>query len=279
MVYLQLMMLEDHLGDILYKARQIAGVSLEQAALAGGVSVQDLQLLETTGAMRQAVAWSQLARTIGLNPPKLERLAQDWQPKSIDLARWRQLRRMATTQSGNTVNAYLIWDETTREAALFDTGWEAASIVKRLREHKLTLRHIFITHAHEDHVAALAELRQAAPEVKLHASSSGFRPEERNRPQDCIALGNLRITHRNAPGHAEDSVVYVIGNFPDNAPLVAVVGDCLFAGSIGRGFQSPGLLKKSIVEQIFSLPGDTLLGPGHGPLTTVSEQKEINPFF
>lgn len=273
------MMLEDHVGDVIQKARGMAGVSLEQAAVAGGISPNELRLLESTGAVRQPVFWDKLAATCGLNPHKLQRMAQAWMPQPIDLSRWRQLRRIATTQEGNTVNAYLVWDEHAKEAALFDTGWEAGPILKQLRDHQLTLRHIFITHAHEDHVSALDGLRRAAPAVRVHACSIEVRPDDRNRSQEHTALGSLRITHRDAPGHSVDSVVYIISNFPDSSPQVAVVGDCLFAGSIGRGFQSCDLLKKTIVEQIFSLPGNTLLGPGHGPLTTVSEQQEVNPFF
>ena len=74
-------------------------------------------------------------------------------------------------------------------------------------------------------------------------------------------------------------MTYVVGNFPDDAPNVAIVGDCIFAGSIGRGFVSTDLLKEKIREQIFSLPNETLICPGHGPLTTVGLEKANNPFF
>ena len=71
----------------------------------------------------------------------------------------------------------------------------------------------------------------------------------------------------------------MVGNFPEDAPSVAIVGDCIFAGSIGRGFVSTDLLKQKIREQIFTLPNDTLICPGHGPFTTVGLEKENNPFF
>jgi glyoxylase-like metal-dependent hydrolase (beta-lactamase superfamily II) len=74
-------------------------------------------------------------------------------------------------------------------------------------------------------------------------------------------------------------VTYNVGNFPEDAPGIAIVGDCIFAGSMGTGFQSTDLLKQSVREKIFSLPGDTLICPGHGPLTTIQEEKENNPFF
>ena len=143
----------------------------------------------------------------------------------------------------------------------------------------LDVRHLFITHNHHDHVAALDALREAFPKIRLHASAKNTTPEHRNRPNDCVSLGSLRITHRETPGHSEDGVTYIVGGFPEDAPLVAVVGDAVFAGSMGRGFQSAELLRQKVREQILSLPPNTLLCPGHGPLTTVAEELAHNPFF
>jgi glyoxylase-like metal-dependent hydrolase (beta-lactamase superfamily II) len=177
------------------------------------------------------------------------------------------------------VNCYLVWDEVSREAALFDTGWLEGPVAMTLAHEKLQLRHIFITHAHEDHVAALGELRKLFPKARLHSGLKGGPVDQRNRPNDFIHLGSLRITHRDTPGHAEDGTTYIIGNWPDDAPHVAIVGDAIFAGSIGRGNQSWDLARQKVREQILTLPPETLLCPGHGPLTTVAEEKAHNPFF
>ena len=85
--------------------------------------------------------------------------------------------------------------------------------------------------------------------------------------------------NRDTPGHAEEGVTYVIGNWPEDASHVALVGDTIFAGSIATGFQSTDLLKTKIQEQILTLPPDTLICPGHGPVTTVAEERASNPFF
>ena len=92
-------------------------------------------------------------------------------------------------------------------------------------------------------------------------------------------MGSLSISARETPGHSEDGVTYVIANFPGNQPPAAIVGDCLFAGSMGRGFQSAKLLKQKVQKHILRLPAETLLCPGHGPLTTVAQEKAHNPFF
>jgi glyoxylase-like metal-dependent hydrolase (beta-lactamase superfamily II) len=173
----------------------------------------------------------------------------------------------------------LIWDEATREAALFDTGWEAEPILRLIAAEGLALKHLFLTHTHDDHIAALEPLRQAFPGVRLHTNSSSAPPQHRNRLDECVHVGSLRVSHRDAPGHAADGVVYLIGNWPDDAPHVAIVGDTLFAGSLASGLISMQELKRNVREKILTLPPDTLLCPGHGPLTTVAEEQAHNPFF
>ncbi len=94
-----------------------------------------------------------------------------------------------------------------------------------------------------------------------------------------MALGRLRIAHRETPGHAEDGVTYVIEHWPKDAPPVAIVGDAIFAGSMGNGNGAWDLAKQKVRDEILSLPSKTLICPGHGPFTTVAEEKEHNPFF
>jgi hydroxyacylglutathione hydrolase len=270
--------LEDHVGDIVRKARAAAGVSREAAADAAGWTVHELEEVEENGLSDSGANLSALASLIGLDSAKLERIARGWMPAVPEVSRWRELRQI-TTKQRLEVNCYLVWDEVTREAALFDTGWQLEPIARLVADHQLQLKHLFITHGHEDHIAALAQVRERYPKIRIHSSMKGAPPEQQNRPNDFIQLGSLRITHRKTPGHAEDGVTYVVGNFPGDAPGVALVGDCIFAGSIGRGFVSTELLKQKIREEIFTLPSDTLICPGHGPLTTVAEEKQNNPFF
>jgi hydroxyacylglutathione hydrolase len=272
------MNLEDHVGDIIRKARQAANLSKDEIARAGGITVSQLEELEDAGRTSATPDFAALAPRIALDGTKLKRIADGWLPDRIDLSSWREIRQI-TTRQRLEVNCWLVWDEVTREAALFDTGWDARPIITLVQKNQLQVKHLFITHTHEDHIAALAPLRDYFPKIRLHSNAKGAPPEHRNRPNDFIHLGSLRITNRETPGHAEDGVTYVIGNFPEDAPNVAIVGDCIFAGSIGRGFVSTELLKQKIREQIFTLPGATLICAGHGPVTTVALEKENNPFF
>ena len=273
------MNLEDHSGDIIRKARAMTGVSLEAAATAAGLSPADLTALEESGIVKGAIHYSALAAAIGLDGAKLEKIARGWKPAEPDLSLWREIRRITTTANDLTVNCYLVWDEVSREAALFDTGWDAAPILKWLEEENLQLKHLFITHTHDDHIAAMGALREKFPTLKIHTNSKNAPPQHKNRANDCIHLGSLRITNRETPGHAEDGVTYLVGNWPEDAAHVAMVGDAIFAGSIGRGNQSWDMARQKVRENILTLPSDTLLCPGHGPMSTVAEEKAANPFF
>ena len=278
--YCLAMQLEDHLGDIIRKARAMSDVAAGAAAVAAGISETELAALEETGSVAgRKIAFDALGRLVGLAPKKLEGIANGWLPAAPDLSVWRELRVFTTAGEGLTVNCYLVWDEVTREAALFDTGLEAQPVLNCLTENGLVLRHIFITHSHWDHVEALPKIREAWPKARVHSGSKNAPVDQRNKPSEIVHLGGLRVTYRETPGHAEDGVTYLVGNWQEDAPHVAMVGDAIFAGSIGRGNQSWDLARQKVKEQILTLPPDTLICPGHGPLTTVAQEKEHNPFF
>ena len=271
-------MLEDSIGDILRKARTSAGLTAAAAATAAGLSESVYAQLEESG-KAPGCRWKSLGAALSLDGDRLERQAAGWKPASVDLTLWRELRVITSQGDGMSVNAYLVWDEVTREAALFDTGFDAAAVLRVIEENQLTLKHIFITHSHGDHVAALGGIRERWSKARVHSGSKNAPVDQRIRGNDFIMLGSLRVTNRDTPGHAEDGVTFVVGNWPEDAPFVAVVGDALFAGSMGGARDQLELARTKVGEQIFSLPQDTLVCPGHGPLTTVGEEKQHNPWF
>ena len=273
------MQLEDHAGDIIRKACAMSHVSPAACAAAAEISESDLTAFHKTGRCAQKVNFSAVAQITGLDAQKLATIAGGWLPVPADLSRWREIRVFTTAGEDLTVNCYLAWDAATRDAALFDTGLAAQPVLDTIAAEGLTLRHIFITHAHWDHVEALPPLRAAFPEARLHGGSLKAPADQRNQSGEIIPLGALRIAHRETPGHAEDGVTYLISDWPNGASPVALVGDAVFAGSMGRGNQSWELARQKVREQILSLPAETLLCPGHGPLTTVGEELAHNPFF
>lgn len=273
------MILEDHPGDIIRKARLMTGTTPAVAAQAAHISEAVLAALEDSGQPPAKINLAALAQTVGLDPKKFQGIATGWLPAKTDLTRWRELRPFISSGEGLTVNSYLLWDAATREAALFDTGIEATPVLDCLTENHLQLRHIFITHSHWDHVEALPKFRAAWPKAQLHSSSPSAPVVQRNQPGETVQLGALRITHRLTPGHADDGVTYLVNGWPGNASTAAIVGDTILAGSMCNGNGHWEIARQKIREEILTLPADTLLCPGHGPLTTVGQEIIQNPFF
>ena len=234
------------------------------AAAAAALTETELSDLEASGTFSRRPNFTALAGAIGLHAGKLENIANGWLPRKKDLVRWRELRVFTTAGDDITVNCYLVWDETTRDAALFDTGFDAKPILETIAASQLQLRHVFITHSHPDHIAGLGVIRAALPEVKVHSSSKNAPMEQRNKTGECVRLSRLRITHRATPGHAEDGVTYIVGSWPDEAPQVAIVGDAIFAGSMGGGNQAWDLARSKVRAEILTLPAETLICAGHG---------------
>jgi glyoxylase-like metal-dependent hydrolase (beta-lactamase superfamily II) len=275
----RIMNLEDNIGDIIRKGRLATNTTPTAAAAAAGLSEAELAALEESGKIAKQPNWATLGKAIGLDGIKLQRIAGGWNPGEIDISVWRELRQITTAGNGITVNCYLVWDEVSRDAALFDTGFDAAPIFQLIEENGLTLRHLFITHLHEDHVAAMETIRQKFPKMHLHVNSKTVPPQHRTRSNDFLHLGSLRITNRETPGHADEGVTFIVGTWPEDASHVAIVGDAIFAGSMGNGKDHWDLARQKVREQILSLPPETLICPGHGPVTTVALEKENNPFF
>lgn len=271
--------LEDHAGRIINLACEAAKVPLAQAAQAAGLTEAELKTFIDTGKALKPVNYAAVGKLLGIDGARVERIAKGWYPAIPDLSLWREFRLIVTTKGTSIANAYLIWDEITREAALFDTGWDAEPIFKLVEENDLTLKFLFLTHLDEDHVAAMGAIRAKFPKMHLRVSSKTAPPESRNRGNEFLHLGSLRITNRETPGHTEEGTTYIIGNWAEDAPHVAIVGDAIFAGSMGSGRQSWDLAKQKVREQILTLPDEALLCPGHGPFTTVAEEKANNPFF
>jgi glyoxylase-like metal-dependent hydrolase (beta-lactamase superfamily II) len=273
------MTLEDNIGDIIRKARQGMNVAEDAAAQAAGLPAAQYAQLEEIGKSEQSPNFDTLGSLIGLNGKRLAKIASGWLPADTDLTAWRELRQITSDARGMLVHCYLAWDEVTREAALFDTGTDAPTIFKHIEENQLALKHLFITHSHWDHIEVMGAIRERFPKIRIHSGSRNAPVEQRIRANDFIQVGSLRISNRATPGHAEDGVTYVVGNFPEDAPFVAMVGDAIFAGSMGGAKDHFALAREKVREQILTLPPDTLLCSGHGPLTTVAQEKANNPFF
>jgi hydroxyacylglutathione hydrolase len=198
--------------------------------------------------------------------------------------------------TGFAENAYLIWEPGQGSALAIDPG-DAPSILRTLEEEDLQLAAILLTHSHLDHIDGVAHLVRATnapihlhPEARLfydnaavQAAQFGMRveappaPTHELKPGDTLKLAGIELEVRYVPGHAPGHVL--LYNAGDG---VAFVGDVVFQGSIGRTDLPGGnyqVLMNSIREQVMTLPEETKLYSGHGPPTTVGEERRFNPFI
>jgi glyoxylase-like metal-dependent hydrolase (beta-lactamase superfamily II) len=203
-------------------------------------------------------------------------------------------RIVALTNGAFAENCYLVADSDTREAAIVDPGEETALFLARLGAEGWTLRAIWLTHAHLDHVAGVSAMRAAtgAP-VWLHADDRrlydhvpdqarmyGFTldklapPDREFREGEPAVVGGLAFDVLHTPGHSRGSVSLA-------GYGVVFVGDVLFAGSVGRSDLPGGdadALRASIRDKLYALPDETVVHSGHGPATTIGAEARANPF-
>jgi glyoxylase-like metal-dependent hydrolase (beta-lactamase superfamily II)/DNA-binding XRE family transcriptional regulator len=265
--------LEDNVGDIIGKAQRGLGISDSELAKRAGISLQTIRNLRD-GDYDEAALLS-VAPVLGLAAGPLCELAKDeWRPAGIDERDG--FAQFNTRFDDMTVNAYLVWDPASRVAAAFDTGADCSEIVRFANRHKLNVQLILLTHAHADHVADLPRLREetgADVFAPARESVSGAEPIEEGKQ---FHLGNLEIDTRLTWGHSQGGITYVVTGL---ALPIAIVGDSLFAGSMGGGNVSYQEALRNNLEKILTLPDETIICPGHGPMTTVGEEKTHNPFF
>jgi len=205
------------------------------------------------------------------------------------------LRVMVMEVGALAENAYIVAHAASGKAAVVDPGEEGEQILRQLSDRGLTLDKILLTHGHFDHVGGVRILKErTGASVHIHpeevdrmlgAPRQGAMfglavprppaPDVLVKDGDIVPFANhgFRVLH--TPGHTPGHVTFVAGG-------LAFVGDLIFAGSIGRTDLPGGsheALLRSVRSKIFTLPDETILFPGHGPATTVGEEKRTNPFF
>ena len=265
--------LEDNAGDIVGKAQRGLGISDSELASKAGVSAEKVRKLRDGDFEESALR--AVAPVLGLDGRALGEIAEgEWRPKKIES--FDGLAQFTTDYNGMAVNAYLVWDPATRVAAAFDTGADCKEMLRSAKHHKLDLQLILLTHAHPDHVADLPSLRE---ETRADVFTPAREPVPGAEPIDegkRFRLGNLQIDTRLTWGHSPGGMTYVVTGL---ARPIAIVGDSLFAGSMGGGNVSYRDALKNNLQKILTLPDHTIICPGHGPMTTVGEENQHNPFF
>ncbi|HSP46198.1 MAG TPA: MBL fold metallo-hydrolase [Chthoniobacterales bacterium] len=263
--------LEDNVSDIIGKAQRGLGISDSQLAERAGITADKVRSLRSGDLDEDAI--DRIAAVLKLSSAGLRKLVSGkWDPVE-EIAGMAQFN---TAYHDMTVNAYLVWDPASRDAVAFDTGADCSGMLGRVDQGKLSVRLILLTHAHPDHVADLHRLRKAT-DAPVYISE--LEPEEGAQPiaeGKRFKVGSLKIEARLTSGHSNGGITYVVTGL---ARPVAIVGDSLFAGSMGGGNVSYEDALRNNREKVLTLSDETIVCPGHGPLTTVGTEKRDNPFF
>lgn len=174
------------------------------------------------------------------------------------------------------VNAYVVHAPGDPAALVFDCGGRPDEIAAALRDNDLRAAALFLTHTHGDHTAGIDVLRQHTG-TAVHAPANEPYPDAiAVSPGAALTFGPLKVTALDTSGHSRGGTSYVIEGA---AQPIAIVGDALFAGSAGGAPNAWEAALDRVRKEILSLPDETLLCPGHGPITTVAREKQHNPLF
>ncbi|MBU2549774.1 MAG: MBL fold metallo-hydrolase [Proteobacteria bacterium] len=177
------------------------------------------------------------------------------------------------------VNCFILGDEASGEAVVIDPGGNVPDIVSIIEEHGLGLTAIINTHGHWDHTGGNADLKRAAGgRILIHQAEEarGFKPDGYLREGEAVVFGPHRLEILETPGHSPGGISLYFREVD-----AVFVGDLLFAGSIGRTDLPGGsfeVLVRSVRDKIYPLGDETRVLPGHGPMTSVGQEKRFNPF-
>jgi len=264
--------LEDNFEDILGKAARGKQLGSKQLSELAGIGQAEVEAL--LGGSFEEHGARAVASVLDLEPERLVAIGnKEYLPAPVTLP---GLAMFNTPFEDMTVNSYVVWDPESKEAAAFDSGSDCSEMLAFIDAEGLKVGKIFVTHNHGDHIYDIDRLIE-----KTGAGATGPEGEpvegvEPFKPGAKFTIGKLEVETRLTWGHSRAGVTFVIAGL--DRP-VAIVGDAIFAGSMGGGAISYEDALKTNRQEILSLPDNTVVCPGHGPLTSIGEEKRHNPFF
>jgi hydroxyacylglutathione hydrolase len=272
-------MLEDDFSDVLRKAQRGLGIDTAKLAHITGMDAATIDEWRAGDALPSSDEARALAGPLRLDPGKLaDRVADAWEPRVALPSNVRH-----HPNEPHPSNGYIFFLEDGKTAALVDPAGLPDKLLRAIDNGPYTLRYILITHKHADHCDATADVAQAYPnaQIVMHRSDSAAIGSLARRALpivdgDELPFGDaatIRMLH--TPGHTDGSSCFLFRS-------TLFTGDTLFAGSVGGAFGDVSAyadILKSVKFKLFALDDNTVLMPGHGPPSTIAEEKAHNPFF
>ena len=272
-------MLEDDFCDILRKAARGRGLDAAALAARSGLAAADITAWQQGDGVPAEDAARALARLLGLDPGKLaDSAAKRWHPH---VALPGDVRHHP--HDPHPSNGYLFFLDDGRTAALIDPAGLPSTILDAIADGPFALRYILITHKHADHCDATAAIASAFPgaEIVMHRSDVAAIGDLGRRAKPVVDGDELpfgehaAICMLHTPGHTDGSSCFLFHS-------TLFTGDTLFAGSVGGAFGSSSSYQDildSVRFKLFALDDATVIAPGHGPPSTIGEERAHNPFF
>jgi hydroxyacylglutathione hydrolase len=273
---------EDELGDVLDKALRCAGLNEEQLARDSGVDVEKVRNLEdyryedlTDDDLHR------LAAALHLNEVGLLALARNRYPRPRTAGLPFCVHPLHMPFGVGVVNAYAVVNCLTGVGVLFDSGPDYAVLARVWPKAVTRIEAVFLSHPEAEHIGGLAGVLQQHGLATFYGPRGGYRPDVWPLGEgETAVVGDFQVTALGTPGHCAEHNCYVVR--PKNVPqarALLVSGDLVFAGSLGGGYFSCEQVLRHARRILEALPGNTVIAPGHGPMTTVENERKYNPFL
>jgi glyoxylase-like metal-dependent hydrolase (beta-lactamase superfamily II) len=271
--------LEDEFGDILRKAMQGAGFDAKSLARATGIDAAAIAAWAQGRGIADDAQARAIAPLLRLDPGKLaDSATARWYPLPVEAPEVRH-----HPQQPHPSNGYVFFLDGGKRAALVDPAGAPENLLRILRDGSYHLQYILITHKHADHCDATADVAAAFPHARIvmhrldvHAIGALSENALLARDGEELPFGDdVRIRMLHTPGHTDGSSSYLLQS-------TVFTGDTLFAGSIGGAYGDASTyddILNSVRSKLFTLPEETVVMPGHGPPTSIGQERTHNPFF
>lgn len=270
---------EDELGDVLEKALKVARLDEQELARRTGIDVNRIKDAFGYRYEFTSVELEQLAAALSLNEAGLRALAEGRYPEAADEPLPFRLRVISMPYGVGVVNAFVAAECGADSGVLIDSGSCPNALLAAWPDDVRAVHAHFVTHWDSDHTGGCQEIirRFGLP----YCMGPGPKRNDVRILKDgeILTIDSFRIQVLSTPGPARDHFCYLLSHLAHaSSPGVLFSGDLFFCGSVGGGFHDSSAVVDHCRRLWRDLPGDTLVAPGHGPLTTIDTERELNPF-